>query len=186
MLGYPIVNVTTEVNANATTEVYANATTVVHVGAGRGGEGRGGGPQTKEEVEYTGMYGNGTYTYENVTGAQEMLWILLVICMIRFTSEMYVVCRNVIGNMSRAYRTDRIKSIRLTASHLDTLNECAICLDDFEIGDRANILKCSHGFHEICLKEWLPLNFSCPVCRQPIGVRSTDNLRSRITDEENH
>jgi hypothetical protein len=132
------------------------------------------------------MYGNHTYTYQD-TVAGEMLWVLLFLCMARFTFEMYLVCKDLSKNVSTHYRKTRIKSICLTATHMEgnLLNQCSICLEDFVVGESVNILKCSHGFHEACLNEWLPHNLTCPICRQTIGNRSTDNLRSGITDEEN-
>ena len=132
------------------------------------------------------MYGNHTYTYQG-TVAGEMLWLFLFICMVRCTFEMYLVCKDISKNVSTHYRKKRIKRVRLTETDIqeNLLNQCSICLEDFVVGESANILTCSHGFHEACLKEWLPRNLTCPICRQPIGDRSTDNLRSGITDEEN-
>mmetsp|Transcript_9886 Transcript_9886/g.12521 ORF Transcript_9886/g.12521 Transcript_9886/m.12521 type:complete len:280 (-) Transcript_9886:212-1051(-) len=45
---------------------------------------------------------------------------------------------------------------------------CAICLDDYEIGE--NICKsknheCPHEFHERCIMEWLMHHDDCPMCR---------------------
>lgn len=48
---------------------------------------------------------------------------------------------------------------------LDT--DCAICLSDFNNGDRLRILpKCNHGFHVRCIDKWLSSHSSCPKCRQ--------------------
>jgi hypothetical protein len=131
-------------------------------------------------------YRNHTYTYQD-TVAGEMLWVFLFLCMARFIFEMYIVCKEVSNNMSSHYRKTRIKSILLTTRDMEEnlLNQCSICLEDFVVGESVNILTCSHGFHEACLKEWIPHNLTCPICRQTIGNRSTDNLRSDITDEEN-
>jgi hypothetical protein len=143
-------------------------------------------PVPPDPPDHPEMYRNHTYTYQD-TVAGEMLWVLLFICMARFTFEMYLVCKDLSKNVSTHFRKTRIKSILLTATHMEEnlLNQCSICLEDFVVGESVNILKCSHGFHEACLKEWIPHNLTCPICRQTIGNRSTDNLRSGITDEEN-
>lgn len=54
------------------------------------------------------------------------------------------------------------------------LNEtCAICLDDFEAGQRIKVLPCSHGFHIDCIDPWLnERSEHCPVCKSSI----VDNL----------
>ena len=47
--------------------------------------------------------------------------------------------------------------------------ECAICLSDFEGGERVRILpKCNHGFHVKCIDKWLSSHSSCPTCRQSL------------------
>nr|XP_016515871.1 PREDICTED: RING-H2 finger protein ATL46-like [Nicotiana tabacum] len=51
--------------------------------------------------------------------------------------------------------------------------DCAICLLEFEHGDKGRKIKsCSHIFHENCLDKWLMhgkgQNSNCPVCRSVI------------------
>ncbi|KAK2973476.1 hypothetical protein RJ640_009974 [Escallonia rubra] len=47
---------------------------------------------------------------------------------------------------------------------LDT--ECVICLSEFVPGESVRVLpKCSHGFHMVCIDEWLLSHSSCPTCR---------------------
>ena len=43
-------------------------------------------------------------------------------------------------------------------------NECAICLDQFDIGDTARYLKCGHYYHNKCIGEWLGSKTTCPKC----------------------
>jgi len=50
---------------------------------------------------------------------------------------------------------------------------CAVCLDEFENGDRLRQLTlCGHQFHTACLDEWLGQHDNCPLCRAPIEVES--------------
>ncbi|KAK9670571.1 hypothetical protein RND81_13G210200 [Saponaria officinalis] len=47
--------------------------------------------------------------------------------------------------------------------------ECVICLSEFEGGELVRVLpKCHHGFHVMCIDEWLNLHSSCPTCRQSL------------------
>jgi len=46
---------------------------------------------------------------------------------------------------------------------------CAICLSDFEDGDKLRVMPCSHRFHKSCVDEWLRVNASCPSCRCDIS-----------------
>ncbi|KAL4488027.1 hypothetical protein ABPG72_009365 [Tetrahymena utriculariae] len=49
--------------------------------------------------------------------------------------------------------------------------DCSICLSMYEVGDDVIFLPCNknHNFHEDCIKRWLKVNNSCPVCRQNIN-----------------
>lgn len=46
---------------------------------------------------------------------------------------------------------------------------CSICLNDFQLGSAVCVGKCSelHIVHESCLKEWLKIRSTCPLCNEP-------------------
>jgi len=49
-------------------------------------------------------------------------------------------------------------------------DRCTICLGDIEQGNKLIKLKCTHYFHEDCLKEYLEeYDYKCPVCRIQVG-----------------
>ncbi|XP_050220203.1 E3 ubiquitin-protein ligase SIRP1-like [Mercurialis annua] len=59
--------------------------------------------------------------------------------------------------------------------------QCAVCLDDFDIGTRAKEMPCKHRFHDSCILPWLELHSSCPVCRfqLPAEESKSDSESSR-------
>lgn len=48
---------------------------------------------------------------------------------------------------------------------------CAVCLSDFEWGDKLRKLPCGHSFHKVCIDKWLKRNKVCPLCLQDIEVK---------------
>ncbi|KAJ7972988.1 RING-H2 finger protein [Quillaja saponaria] len=55
-----------------------------------------------------------------------------------------------------------------TTTHLP-LQNCAICLSDFEDGHRARFLpNCNHVFHTHCIGTWFRSHSNCPLCRDPV------------------
>eukprot|EP00978_Attheya_sp_CCMP212_P001669 scaffold3445_cov57-Attheya_sp.AAC.1 len=58
---------------------------------------------------------------------------------------------------------------------------CAICLENYSIGDSVSLAKtdqCDHDFHSQCIGEWLANHDDCPLCRTVI-------LNSANTSEDN-
>mmetsp|Transcript_23258 Transcript_23258/g.34453 ORF Transcript_23258/g.34453 Transcript_23258/m.34453 type:complete len:532 (+) Transcript_23258:312-1907(+) len=59
---------------------------------------------------------------------------------------------------------------------------CVICLDKFQCGDRLRILPCHHRFHTSCIDKWLSGSFShddcmnalCPTCKSDPAVQVPD------------
>uniref|UniRef100_A0A7N1A176 RING-type domain-containing protein n=1 Tax=Kalanchoe fedtschenkoi TaxID=63787 RepID=A0A7N1A176_KALFE len=43
---------------------------------------------------------------------------------------------------------------------------CAVCLGEYERGERLRLLPCRHVFHCACIDPWLRESGVCPVCRR--------------------
>jgi hypothetical protein len=50
-----------------------------------------------------------------------------------------------------------------------SMGDCAICQEDFAIGDEYITLQCNpthpHCFHKDCIQPWLSGHDTCPTCR---------------------
>ena len=53
-------------------------------------------------------------------------------------------------------------------------NSCAVCKDEFNIGEECLSMPCNHYFHENCLLPWLKERNSCPICRYELPTDDAD------------
>jgi len=56
--------------------------------------------------------------------------------------------------------------------HIDKVN-CITCFDNIKLSDRFN-LECGHIFHRDCIRRWMKVNPTCPICRQNIPIDPSD------------
>ena len=75
-------------------------------------------------------------------------------------------------------------------------NSCAVCKDEFNIGEECLSMPCNHYFHGNCLLPWLKERNSCPVCRYELPTDDADfeemkkqklnNGNNRVNNENVH
>ncbi|GAX17291.1 hypothetical protein FisN_10Lh150 [Fistulifera solaris] len=46
-------------------------------------------------------------------------------------------------------------------------SRCAICLENYQIGELIRTVPCLHSFHSNCIDRWLADRALCPICKQP-------------------
>ncbi|KAJ4886964.1 E3 ubiquitin-protein ligase RING1-like [Raphanus sativus] len=73
---------------------------------------------------------------------------------------------------------DALPTVKVTMDMLRSeMNQCAVCMDEFEEGGDVKEMPCKHVFHQGCLMPWLELHNSCPVCRFELPTDDPDYER---------
>ncbi|CAN6584383.1 unnamed protein product [Malus baccata var. baccata] len=63
-----------------------------------------------------------------------------------------------------------------------TSSTCAICLEDYNFGEKLRILPCRHKFHAFCVDSWLTSwRTFCPVCKRDARANTSDLPASEST-----
>lgn len=78
-----------------------------------------------------------------------------------------------------------LPSVKVTEELLSSdSSQCAVCMDEFELGAEAKQMPCKHFFHSDCIFPWLELHNSCPVCRYELPTDDPEyEQRSRVRRE---
>ncbi|KAF5749862.1 E3 ubiquitin-protein ligase RING1 [Tripterygium wilfordii] len=76
---------------------------------------------------------------------------------------------------------DTLPTVKVTHEFLNTeMNQCAVCMDEFDLGAEAKQMPCKHLYHKDCILPWLELHNSCPVCRHELPTDDPDYERRRV------
>ncbi|XP_060631832.1 E3 ubiquitin-protein ligase RNF139 [Anolis sagrei] len=118
------------------------------------------------------MFGNGAYTMVFESGSK----IRACMMCLHAYFNIYLQARN--GWKTFINRRTAVKKINsLPEVKGDRLREiddvCAICYHEFTTS--ARITPCNHYFHALCLRKWLYIQDTCPMCHQKVYIDEKEN-----------
>ncbi|KAI9225839.1 MAG: hypothetical protein DHS80DRAFT_33324 [Piptocephalis tieghemiana] len=85
---------------------------------------------------------------------------------------------------SSSASADSTEDIRPEETHDLIITTCAVCLDDFDLGDQLRALPCGHRYHLECIDPWLTEKSSaCPMCKTDFYIPSSEDENSGPSEE---
>ncbi|XP_018564243.1 E3 ubiquitin-protein ligase RNF126-B isoform X3 [Anoplophora glabripennis] len=61
---------------------------------------------------------------------------------------------------------DALPIVEVTPEQVTAKLQCSVCWEDFLSKENVRQLPCLHIYHEPCIRPWLELHGTCPICRQ--------------------
>ncbi|XP_004580774.2 E3 ubiquitin-protein ligase RNF139 [Ochotona princeps] len=113
------------------------------------------------------MFGNGAYTMMFESGSK----IRACMMCLHTYFNIYLQAKNGWKTfMNRRTAVKKINSLpEVKGSRLQEIDDvCAICYHEFTTS--ARITPCNHYFHALCLRKWLYIQDTCPMCHQKVYI----------------
>jgi hypothetical protein len=82
--------------------------------------------------------------------------------------------------------SDILARLPTPTSMRDGEEQCAVCLSEWQAGEKVKITLCGHCFHSECLDEWLVRqlcdgkDISCPLCRGVVIGEPRQGTHARV------
>lgn len=75
---------------------------------------------------------------------------------------------------------DSLPTVEITEEQVEAKLQCSVCWEDFILKELVRQLPCQHVYHEPCIRPWLELHGTCPICRQNLG--NTEEYQNNETN----
>ncbi len=119
-------------------------------------------------TDYNSTDYNNSIINDDIDSRETMKIMLIFILFISFCNPCIYLIKSLFIKCKNNYRINKIPIIKIRSNDNLLLDECSICLENYDKNDKIMNLKCRHSFHQECIKKWLKDNNTCPQCRENI------------------
>lgn len=125
------------------------------------------------------MFGNGAYTMAFESGSK------IRACMMCLHAYFNIYLQAKSGWRTFVKRRAAVRRIHslpeVTGTELRGVEDvCAICYQEFAAA--ARVTPCNHYFHALCLRKWLYIQDTCPMCHQRVYVEDDAHQRAPFSN----
>jgi hypothetical protein len=79
---------------------------------------------------------------------------------------------------------EQLKPKEFSDNEAEECQKCTICLDSITSDQETLQMPCNHYFHKGCLEKWLSTDNTCPICRQVLEYRETDDVQGEQKSDQ--
>ncbi|XP_069777767.1 E3 ubiquitin-protein ligase RNF139 [Narcine bancroftii] len=113
------------------------------------------------------MFGNGAYTMIFESGSKIRACMMCLHAYFNIYLQAKNGWKTFINRRTAVKKINSLPEIRGNSLH-DIGDVCAICYQEFTTS--ARITPCNHYFHALCLRKWLYIQDTCPMCHQGVHI----------------
>ncbi|XP_078072215.1 E3 ubiquitin-protein ligase RNF139 [Mustelus asterias] len=118
------------------------------------------------------MFGNGAYTMVFESGSKIRACMMCLHAYFNIYLQAKNGWKTFINRRTAVKKINSLPEVRGNRLH-DIGDVCAICYQEFTTS--ARITPCNHYFHALCLRKWLYIQDTCPMCHQGVYIEDDQN-----------
>lgn len=125
------------------------------------------------------MFGNGAYTMMFESGSKIRACMMCLHAYFNIYLQAKNGWKTFINRRTAVKKINSLPEVRgAQLRHIEDV--CAICYQEFSVS--ARITPCHHYFHALCLRKWLYIQDTCPMCHQRVYVEDEAHDRHAFSD----
>ncbi|KAG8570143.1 hypothetical protein GDO81_011114 [Engystomops pustulosus] len=112
------------------------------------------------------MFGNGAYTMMFESGSKIRACMMCLHAYFNIYLQAKNGWKTFINRRTAVKKINSLPEVKVSDREIDDV--CAICYQEFRTS--ARVTPCHHYFHALCLRKWLYIQDTCPMCHQKVYI----------------